>query len=246
MGSEVQSKLIDPRTGGTMSDPDESKPGSFIERARQSVLDAIDAAVEKRWKPAQDRAASTTGTTKERVAQVRSMFLRELTTVGTVSGGAAAAPGLGTVAKAGTAIIELGWITTRFADLILTVAAIHGHTRASVEERRAWVLTILAYGDSAGGIFTGLAREAGKGLGKKATERIPMTALRKFNRAVGRTILQKYGTKRGVITLGELLPFGVGAAFGGSGNYLTVRALTRQADRFFKQLPPADAEAQTA
>lgn len=172
-----------------MWEPHDPKRRSFIEKARQSVLDAVDAAVEKRWQPAQDRAASTNGSSKERVIQVRAMFLKELTLVGTASGGAAAAPGVMTAAKVGTAIAELGWITTRLADLILTVAAIHGHTKASVEERRAWVLTILAYGDSAGGVFTRLAGEAGKGLGLKATQRIPVTVLRKFNRTVGRTII---------------------------------------------------------
>jgi hypothetical protein len=223
---------------GLVTESGAANSGGFIERARQTVLHAIDVAVKKRWQPAQDRAAATTGPTRERINQVRKMFVRELTTIGTVSGGAAAAPGLGSAAKAGTTIVELGWITTRFADVILTIAAIHGHTRASLEERRAWILTILAYGDTAGAIFTGLARESGIGLGLKATRSIPMSTLRKFNHAMGRTIVQKYGTKRGVVTLGQFLPFGIGAVIGGAGNYITVRMLVRQSDRFFAHLPP--------
>jgi len=49
--------------------------------------------------------------------------------------------------------------------------------------------------------------------------------------------VRRYGTKRGLIALGRLLPIGVGAAIGGSANYLTIRTLARHADQFFARLP---------
>jgi hypothetical protein len=106
----------------------------------------------------------------------------------------------------GTAAAELGWFTLRAGDLILAIAAVHGHTEPSVEERRAWVLSILAFGDSPAVTFTKLAGEAGNGLGAKATALIPTQVLRRMNRSLGRTIVTKYGTRRGAIAIGRALP----------------------------------------
>lgn len=126
----------------------------------------------------------------------------------------------------------------RAGHLILAIATVHGHTEASVEERRAWVLCILAFGNSAAATFTKLAGEAGKGLGAKATARIPAEALRTMNRSLGRTVITKYGTRRGALAIGRALPLGIGAAIGGTANYALVRAIRRQADSFFAHLPP--------
>lgn len=205
-----------------------------------TILGAIEKAADTRWEPALKRADATSGTTDERIRQVRAAFARELTTVGAASGGVAAVPGAGTVAAVASAVADLGWVTLRTSGLIFTVAAIHGHGRASVEERKAWVLTILAFGDSASVGFTKLSSELGKGLGRKATSKISGQTLRRLNAALGRTVVTKYGTKRGAIALGRALPFGFGAAIGGGANYLGVRAITRQADKFFTHLPIAD------
>jgi len=117
---------------------------------------------------------------------------------------------------------------------------LHGHSKASVEERRAWVLAVLAWGEGAATGFKKLAGELGKGLGGKAVSKIPTTALRSINKALGITIVTKYGTKRGAIALGRALPFGIGAVIGATANYLGVRAVGRHADNFFKKLPYGD------
>jgi hypothetical protein len=198
----------------------------------------VDAAVVSRWEPAKRRADAATGATlDDKLKEVRGVFSHELSVIGAATGGAAAAPGFGTAVSISAATAELGWIAVRITDLILTVAVIHGHGKASVAERRGWVLTILGFSGGATAGVTKLASEAGKGLGTKATRKVPIAAVRSFNRAIGRTIVQKYGTTRGVITLGQALPFGVGAVIGAGGNYITVRWLTAEADRFFRRLP---------
>lgn len=210
---------------------------AVADHATHAILAAVDKGVTSRWEPAQRRAAAAKGATRdERVREVDRMFRRELTAAGALAGGAAAVPGAGTAAAVGASIVELGLVTTRFADLILTIAVLHGHDRASVEERRAWVLSILAFGNGAAAGFTKLAAEVGKGVGAKATTRLPTTALRAVNAALGRTVITKYGTKRGVVAVGRALPAGVGAAIGGTANYLMVRGLARQSDRFFALL----------
>jgi hypothetical protein len=208
------------------------------ERIGTTVLANVDRAVDLRWDNARELAAATTGTTDERIRQVRRSFARELGALGAAAGGAAALPVVGTTTVLATSAADLGWFTIRAADLILTIAAIHGHTEASVEQRKAWVLSILAFGDGAASSFTKVAGEVGKGLGEKLTQRIPAAGLQRINRAVGRTIVTKYGTKRGAIALGRALPFGIGAAIGGGANYASVALIARQADRFFAELPP--------
>lgn len=64
-----------------------------------------------------------------------------------------------------------------------------------------------------------------------------METLRALNGAIGRTIVTKYGTKRGVLALGRAIPFGVGAGVGyGLNNYI-VRQTTRSTHRFFSDIP---------
>lgn len=58
--------------------------------------------------------------------------------------------------------------------------------------------------------------------------------LRKINQRVGTTIVTKYGTKRGGIALGKLIPFGVGAAVGGTFNYYTMNAFGKVAKSYYQ------------
>jgi hypothetical protein len=216
----------------------ESSGNALARRIEETIVKAIDKAVLTRWKPAKKRAATGNGaTTEERIHQVKRLFSQELAALGAVAGGASAAPGAGTARAVAMGLAELSWTTVRLTDMILTIAVIHGHGRASVEERRAMVLAVLAFGSGAYARFNKLAGEFGKGLGKQATRQIPATTLQAMNKALGRTIVTKYGTKRGAITLGQSLPFGIGATIGGGANFLMVRLLAAHADRFFRQLP---------
>lgn len=187
------------------------------------------------------RAEAATGETlNDRVRSVTKVFARELATVGAATGGVAAIPGAGTTVSVATSVADVGWFTVRMGDLILTIAVLHGHGQSSVEERRAWILTILAFGNSASASFTRAARELGIGLGSEATRRIPPGALRAINRRLGRRIVTKYGTKRGALAIGRALPFGIGAVIGGTGNYAWVRTVGHQADKFFRELAYSD------
>ncbi len=198
-----------------------------------AVLQAVDRAVVARWERAQRVAAETTGTHDERIDVLRQRFVREATGAGAAVGAAAAAPGAGLLTFVGTTAAELGWFTLRASDLILATGALHGHTRAVVEERRAWVLSILAYGDDAHDDFVALAGAVGKGLGSRAGTNVPTSVLSIANRAMAKTVLARYGTKRGVLAVGRALPFGIGAVVGGSTNYALATRIARQTEDFF-------------
>ena len=209
-----------------------------VESLGSVLLEAVDRAASTRWRVAVRRAASAPGTTvDEKVAAVTRTFARELAVAGAATGGAAAVPGVGTATAMAATAADLGWFTLRIADLVLTIAALHGHQRASVEERRAWILSVLAFGEGSAAGFARMAGEMGQDLGRKALSRIPAGVLRAINRKLGRSVLTRFGARRGVITLGRVLPFGIGAAVGGSANYMSVQAIGRHADSFFRSLP---------
>lgn len=61
--------------------------------------------------------------------------------------------------------------------------------------------------------------------------------LNKINQKVGFTLFTKYGTKRGGIALGKLIPFGVGAAISGAFNFSTMNGFKTSAINYFGGSP---------
>ena len=117
------------------------------------------------------------------------------------------------------------------------MAALHGHPNPTIDERRAWVLAVLIYGGSARDGLSRAINEASTGVAPAGDHRIPLATLQTANRLMGRRLVRRYGTRRGVAALGRLVPLGIGAVIGGTTNYMAVRALSRSADEFFTRLP---------
>ena len=204
----------------------------------EAVLAGVDKAIDSKWQPAKDRAARLTGDTlDEKVKAITSTYARELGTVGGAAGAVAAVPAVGTSAAIAGSVAEFGYFAFRAGELILTIGALHGHEDATIEEQRAAILCVLAFGDGASKAFNTLAGEFGRKLGKKAVARVPSSALRSFNRKVGGTIVTKYGEKRGLIVLGRLAPMGIGIVIGGGANYGATMLIGRHANKFFTELP---------
>ncbi|HEX7134704.1 MAG TPA: EcsC family protein [Iamia sp.] len=200
----------------------------------RTVLDAVHTAAESRWVPAQERAAELFGVTHEqKLIAVRKHFQREMVGLGTATGAVAALPGAGTATAISVGLADIGWVTVRNADLIFTIAALHGHTEAEVEQRTAWVLAVLVFGDAAAASYEALARE----LGKKAASVATSATMKKMNKAMAKKVFKSYGTKKGVLALGKALPFGIGAVFGGTASYKSLKVVIHDADLFFRQIP---------
>lgn len=209
-----------------------------VERLSSAMFTSIDEVSQQRWEAAKARAAAASGTLRpEKVQSVAVAFSRELGAAGAAAGAAAATPTVGTAATIATTAAELAWFTARAGDLILTIAALHGRPDPTIEERRAWVLAVLVYGSSARDEFARTLNEVSTGIVPAVERAIPVTTLQAANRAMSRILTRRYGTRRGLIAFGRLLPMGVGAAIGGSANYLAIRTLARHADQFFARLP---------
>lgn len=224
----------------------ERVPAPVLDAVGKAILKAVDAAVEGRWDVALTRAERATGDSIDaRVKSITTSFSRELTGLGAATGMAAAVPGLGTASAISILTAEVGWFAFRATDLVMTIGAVYGHTDATVEERRAWVLSVLAFGEQAAEEFSELlhgisndvtirsgqvgAVVAGVLQGDVAT----VDALRRINTTLAAHVASRYGSRKGVAFLGKLLPFGVGAVVGGGANWALSRGLTYQTRKFF-------------
>ncbi len=231
----------------------ERLPGPMLDLIGPAVLAAVDRAVEQRWDRAIEAANAADGETVEkRVRSVVKGFRRELATVGAATGAVAATPGMGTGVAASALVADVGWLALRATDLIMTIGAANGHTDATVEERRAWVLAVLAFGDSAADEFATLvdavdiellpdADRLRQGLagaaGLASSDALTVESLRRVNSSLASRVVTRYGSRRGAVAFGKLLPFGIGAVWGGASTWALIRTVGSNAERFFAADP---------
>ncbi len=229
----------------------EKLPGPAVGALGGIVMKGVDKAVEERWIRALKAADQAEGrTVDERVDNVIAEFRSELTKVGAATGAVAATPVLGTAAASAALAADLGWFAVRSTDLIMTIGAVYGRTDSTMEERRAWVLSILAFGEEAADQFASLLQgtdptiRLGSEQAKSkvasvvGTDAVTIDALRRINASLAAQVAKKYGTRRSALALGKLLPFGIGAAVGGAANFAFVRVVGKQAKRFFTSALP--------
>ncbi len=174
--------------------------------------------------------------------QVVNGVIARCTGIGVVAGLPAAVPGFGTAVQLGANVAvttgEFGILMRNVTSMQLTIAGIYGHD-VFHEDRREELLIIA--GLQAGAVVP--AREAGKRVGTKVAvgqfnKRVSGAALRKLNQKLGATVFTKYGTRRGGVALGRMLPFGVGAAIGGSVNLLVTKSYGAAMLHYYGKIVP--------
>lgn len=155
---------------------------------------------------------------------------------GIALGAAAAVPGLGTVAAialtAGTAVGFVG-VTALY---VLSLAEIHGVAVQDAERRQALLLAVLLGEAGAEQVERNAALASGR-WARQFVKSIPQSRIKSVNTALAKTVVQKYGTKRGLVVLGRLLPFGVGAVIGGAANAAFSKGVIASAAKAFGPAP---------
>lgn len=185
---------------------------------------SVEEAFEKAFIPAKEVAVTQVErirqrnpqiTQEELIKKLERRYISEVTSSGTVTGAAAAVPGVGTLAALGMTMGDAGVFLT---STIVHVYAMLETVTAQLEDidhERALVLTILA-GGPASQTVNKIAKRVGVHWSNKLLQKIPGDSLRAINRLLGRNFVTKVGTKQGIIVLGKVIPFGIGAAVGGS------------------------------
>ncbi|MCD9593975.1 hypothetical protein [Streptomyces sp. 8ZJF_21] len=188
----------------------------------QRVLDLLDKAIDiqsplVRKNIARARQRNPKATPAHVIRNLERMYVSALTGAGAAIGGTAAAPGVGTgvalALSAGEALSSLE-LTTLFA---LSVAEVHGVAIDEIERRRTIVMGIMLGGTGSTTIAK-VAERTGQHWGRQVVARVPVETLRQINRILGTNFVTKYGTKQGIIVLGRVAPFGIGAVIGGGAN----------------------------
>ncbi|QEV99673.1 hypothetical protein F6J84_05875 [Microbacterium caowuchunii] len=178
-------------------------------------------------------------------------YLAAVTTGGAAVGATAVVPGIGTgitLALSGAETLGFLEATTLFAQ---SVAEVHGMPVDDPDRARALVLTLLL-GKEGIDLVAQLARQAsGRGPGRDAywgeliTKTLPRVAVGPLVDRLKTSFLHRFAARGGASWLGKALPFGVGAAVGGTGNHILGRRVITTSHQAFgmpPQMLPAELE----
>ena len=176
-------------------------------------------------------------TPREVIKRLDRQLIAATTSTGAGVGAAAAAPGVGT----GVALAVSGGEVLTFMEAAalytLAVAEVHGVQVTDLERRRTLFMAVML-GESGTATIGQVAERTGQHWGRQLVHRIPMSQIKAINKVLGHNFVTKYGTKQGVIVLGRVAPFGIGALIGGGANAAMATMITRSARRAFG--PPPD------
>ncbi|MDG4810614.1 hypothetical protein O7634_27990 [Micromonospora sp. WMMD1120] len=207
----------------------------------QRVLDLLDKAIALQTPLVQKNIArarqrNPEATPAEVVRNLERMYVSALAGTGAAVGGSAAAPGVGTgvalALSAGEALSSLQ-LSALFA---LSIAEVHGVRIDEVERRRTIVMGIML-GGSGSATITKVAERTGQHWGRQVVAKVPVATLRQINKVLGKHFITKFGTKQGIIVLGRVAPFGIGAAIGGGANAALAALAVRAGRRAFGPPP---------
>ncbi|WP_234459986.1 hypothetical protein [Streptomyces sp. MBT51] len=214
--------------------PEEPGRGHRVLALLDKAIDTQSPLVRKNIVRARQR--NSEATPAQVIRNLERMYVGALAGTGAAVGGAAAAPGVGTgvslALSAGEALSSLE-LSALFA---LSLAEVHGVPIDEIERRRTIVLGIML-GGAGSETITKVAGRTGQHWGRQIVAKVPAETLRQINKVLGRNFVTKYGTKQGIIVLGRVAPFGIGAAIGGGANAAVASLAVRAGRRAFGPPP---------
>jgi len=186
---------------------------------------------------ARARQRNPDATPEEVVRTLERMYVSALASTGAAVGATAAAPAVGTgialALSAGEFFSSLE-LSTLF---VLSLAEVHGVRLDEIERRRTLVMGIMLGQSGSETIIGKVAERTGQHWARQLVGKVPSTTLRQINNVLGKNFVTKYGTKQGIIVLGRIVPFGIGAVIGGGANATVAAVAVRAARRAFGPAP---------
>lgn len=170
------------------------------------------------------------------VKRLDAEFRTATISAGTGVGAAAAAPGVGTAAALALSGGEVVGFLNATALYVLSRAAVHDVALTEIERRRTLVLAVML-GQAGAASIQQVAERTGPHWARAVVRRIPMSQIRAVNKVMGRNFVTRYGTRSGVVVLGRVVPFGIGALIGGGANALASHGIIKAADAAFGPAP---------
>ncbi|MGV0633368.1 hypothetical protein ABQE69_00155 [Mycolicibacillus trivialis] len=175
----------------------------------------------------------------EITGKLEKRYLRAVTASGAAVGSSATVPGLGTLTALGSVAAETVLFLEATALYVLALADVHDIPVEHRERRRALVLAVLVgdEGKHAVRSLLGPGRTNGAWL-TDGVAAVPLPAVTKLNTRLLRYFVRRYTLRRGALTVGKMLPMGVGAAIGAGGNRMMGKKIVANAHAAFGD-PPA-------
>lgn len=171
-------------------------------------------------------------TPREIVARLNAELRAATISAGVGVGAAAAAPAVGT----GVALALSGAETVAFLNAtvlyILCRGEVQGITIEDVERRRTLVMAVML-GDAGAKGVGAVAERTGQHWARQLVRAIPKSKVLAVNKVLGRNFVTKYGTKQGILVLGKVIPFGIGAVIGGTANAVFSQGVITASNRAF-------------
>ncbi|HEY1843073.1 MAG TPA: hypothetical protein VGG53_23155 [Mycobacterium sp.] len=206
---------------------------SIIERSSRIQGPAAAAYVDRLRRADPDAGPATI------VSRLERRYLAAVTASGAAVGSTAVLPGLGTLAALSAAAGETAVFLEATAFYALAIAGVYGVSIEERERRRALVLSVLVGDDSKHAMaeLIGGGRTSGAWLSEGVAS-LPMPALSQLNSRLLKRAVKRYTLRRGALLFGKILPVGIGAVIGASGNRMAGKKIVRNTRNAFGT-PPA-------
>lgn len=170
-------------------------------------------------------------------------FLNSVTGGGAAIGATAIIPGVGTVVALSISAAATLVFLEATALYAQSIAELHGVRLQDPESAQLAVMTIIL-GKEGQALLAGLTGHAlGTGKtpmqawGKAVSKGMPLTTVKGLVGPMQKMFLKKLAAKGSASVVGKALPFGIGAAVGGVGNYMMGKAVIASANRAFGPAP---------
>jgi len=169
------------------------------------------------------------------VQALEGQYLATTSGAGAAVGGAASIPGIGTTFAVGLSVAETVAFLDATALFAFATAHAHGHDVGDMPRRRAMFLGALLGDDALALVPGGEGGRDGWGARLVALDDVAVADL---NRTLEKWLLTRFGPRQGMLVLGRLAPFGIGAAVGAAGNALTAKGVIARVRSAFAGVVP--------
>jgi len=172
-------------------------------------------------------------------------YLTAVTTGGAAVGASAVVPGIGTAASLALSGAETAGFLETSALFAQSVTEVHGISVVEPERARSLVMAMML-GTGGQDLVKQFAGQLGRGGGARSaywgemiTSSLPKAVVGQLTDRLKKSFLKHFVVRQGTSVVGRLVPFGVGAVIGGTGNHLLGRRVIKSARTAFPP-PPLD------
>lgn len=182
-------------------------------------------------------------TTAQIAQMLERRYLTAVTTGGAAVGATAVIPGIGTATTLALSGVETAGFLEATALFAQSLAELHGIPVDDPDRARALVLALMLGREGADLVGQFAKQASGRGAprssywGELVTSSLPRTAVGPVLDRLKHAFLRRFAAAGGASVVGKALPFGIGAAIGGTGNHILGRRVISGARRAFGVVP---------